>query len=63
MQSLMKPTRKFRQQSFVSQVSGGMRGGALTKLAGPSRQEYENDHDAAHPAQGKGGGAAPDHDA
>ena len=39
-----------------------MRGGALTKLAGPSREEYENDHDAAHPAQGKGGGA-PDHDA
>lgn len=61
MQRTMKPTRKFRQQSFVSQVAGGMRGGALTKLAGPSREEYENDHDAAHPAQGKGG--APDHDA
>ena len=38
MQSPMKPTRKFRQQSFVSQVAGGMRGGALTQLAGPSRE-------------------------
>ena len=57
----MKPTRKFRPRSFVSQVAGGMRGGSLTKLAGPSREEYENDHDAAHPAQGRG--AAPDHDA
>lgn len=63
MQRYMKPTRKFRGQSFVSQVAGGIRGGALTKLAGPSRQEYENDHDAAHPAQGKGAGSAPDHDA
>jgi hypothetical protein len=57
----MKPTRKFRPRSFVSQVSGGMRGSALSKLAGPSREEFENDHDAAHPAQGRG--AAPDHDA
>jgi len=56
----MKPTRKRRPASFVSQVAGGLRGGALTKLAGPSRQEYENDHDGAHPAQG--GGGAPDHD-
>jgi hypothetical protein len=56
----MKPTRKLRPHSFVSQVSGGMRGSALSKLAGPSREEFENDHDAAHPAQGRG--AAPDHD-
>ena len=61
MQTRMRPTRKLRPRSFVSQVAGGHRGGALTKLAGPSREEYENDHDAAHPAQGKGG--APDHDA
>ena len=57
----MKATRKFRPRSFVSQVSGGMRGNSLGKLAGPSREEIENDHDAAHPAQGRG--AAPDHDA
>ena len=59
----MKPTRKRRPSSFISQVAGGMRGGTLSKLAGPSREEYENDHDAAHPAQGRGGGGAPDHDA
>ena len=59
----MKPTRKRRPSSFISQVAGGMRGGTLSKLAGPSREEYENDHDAAHPAQGRGGGAAQDHDA
>jgi hypothetical protein len=58
----MKPTRKFRPRSFISQVAGGMRGGTLSKLAGPSREEVENDHDAPHPAQGRGG-AAPDHDA
>ena len=58
----MKPTRKRRPSSFISQVAGGIRGGTLSKLAGPSREEYENDHDAAHPAQGKSGGA-PDHDA
>lgn len=58
----MKPTRKLRPRSFVSQVSGGHRGGALTKLAGgPTREEFENDHDGAHPAQGRG--APPDHDA
>jgi len=57
----MKPTRKFRPRSFISQVAGGMRGGTLSKLAGPSREEVENDHDAPHPAQGRGG-AAPDHD-
>ncbi|HYD14094.1 MAG TPA: hypothetical protein VEC11_14705 [Allosphingosinicella sp.] len=56
----MKPTRKLRPHSFVSQVAGGMRGDNLSKLAGPSREEVENDHDAAHPAQGRG--AAPDHD-
>ncbi len=57
----MKPTRKLRPRSFVSQVSGGHRGGALTKLAGESREPgFENDHDAPHPAQG--GGAANDHD-
>jgi len=57
----MKPTRKFRPRSYVSQVSGGLRGNTLSKLAGPSREEYENDHDAAHPAQGRG--SATDHDA
>ncbi len=56
----MKPTRKRRPSSFISQVAGGHRGGAFTKLAGPGREEFENDHDAPHPAQGKG--AAPDHD-
>lgn len=60
MQAAMKPTRKFRPRSYVSQVAGGHRGDALTKLAGPSREEYENDHDAPHPAQGRG--AAPDQD-
>jgi hypothetical protein len=57
----MKPTRKFRPRSFVSQVAGGMRGGTLSKLAGPSREEIENDHDAPHPASR--GGPATDHDA
>ena len=57
----MKPTRKFRPRSYVSQVAGGMRGTTLAKLAGSTREEYENDHDAAHPAQGRGG--VPDHDA
>ena len=62
MHASMKPTRKLRPRSFVSQVSGGHRGGALTKLAGaPSRAEaMANDHDAPHPAQG--GGAPNDHD-
>jgi hypothetical protein len=58
----MKPTRKLRPSSFVSQVAGAHRGNALSKLAGPSREEIENDHDAPHPAQG-GGAAATDHDA
>jgi len=58
----MKPTRKLRPRSFISQVSGGSRSNGLGKLAGPSREEYENDHDAPHPAQGRGG-AATDHDA
>lgn len=58
---IMKPTRKFRPRSFVSLVAGGMRGGTFSKLAGPGREEVENDHDAPHPAQGRGG-AAPDHD-
>ena len=58
----MKPTRKFRPRSFISQVAGTQRGGQLSKLAGPGREAGpENDHDAPHPAQG--GGAAPnDHD-
>lgn len=58
----MRPTRKLRPRSFVSQVAGGMRGGTFSKLAGPSREEFENDHDAPHPAQGRSGGGAPDHD-
>ena len=57
----MKPTRKLRPHSFVSQVAGGDRGGNLSKLAGPGREAVENDHDAPHPAQGRGG-TAPDHD-
>jgi hypothetical protein len=57
----MKPTRKFRPRSFISQVAGGMRGGTLSKLAGASREEVENDHDGPHPAQGRGA-SAPDHD-
>jgi hypothetical protein len=61
MQQRMKPTRKISPRSFVSQVSGGQRGGAFTKLAGESREHSpENDHDAPHPAQG--GGAPNDHD-
>jgi hypothetical protein len=60
MQARMKPTRKLRPRSFVSQVAGGIRGGALSKLSGASQEEVENDHDAAHPAQGKG--APSDHD-
>ncbi len=57
----MKPTRKISPRSFVSQVAGGQRSSALGKLAGPSREEIENDHDAPHPAQGRG--APADHDA
>lgn len=58
----MKATRKLSPRSFVSQVAGGQRGGAFTKLVGPGREQApENDHDAPHPAQG--GGAPNDHDA
>jgi len=57
----MKATRKLRPHSFVTQVAGGLRGSALGKLSGPGREEVENDHDAPHPAQGRGG-TATDHD-
>ena len=57
----MKPTRKLRPHSFVSHVAGGGRGAHLSKLAGPGRETFENDHDAPHPAQGHGA-APPDHD-
>jgi hypothetical protein len=59
MQARMKPTRKLRPRSFVSQVAGGIRGGNLSKLASGGREEVENDHDTAHPARG---GTTNDHD-